>query len=32
VRYQILDLEMDGGELPDDRREHFMDAKFDLQV
>jgi hypothetical protein len=30
--YQILDLEIDGGELPDDRCEHFVDAKIELQV
>jgi hypothetical protein len=30
--YQILDLEIDGGELLDDCREHFVDAKFDFQV
>jgi hypothetical protein len=32
MRYQILDLEIDGGELLDDCREHFVDAKFDFQV
>jgi hypothetical protein len=32
MRCQILDLEIDGGELLDDRREHFPDAKFELQV
>jgi hypothetical protein len=32
MRYQILDLEIDGGELLDDRREHFVDARFELQV
>jgi hypothetical protein len=30
--YQILELEIDGGKLLDDRREHFVDAKFELQV
>jgi hypothetical protein len=30
--YQILDLEIDGGELLEDCREHFADAKFELQV
>ena len=32
MRYQILDLEIDGGKLLDDRREHFVDAKFELPV
>ena len=30
--YQILDLEIEGGELLDDRCEHFVDAKIELQV
>jgi hypothetical protein len=28
----FCDLEIDGGELLDDCREHFVDAKFDFQV
>jgi len=32
MRYEILDLEIDGGKLLDDRCEHFVDAKFGLQV
>ena len=30
--YQISDLEIDGGKLLDDRRKHFVDVKFELQV